>query len=836
MIKKLRTFDFKKFFIQRGERVGFGIALVVMMFMVAINGLSMGLWNTTATANTRLLKHLNTQASEKVTTSKPPLDMAALPHDLHAGSVDAFNPDMFACQRPFFGRETRPDRKWRQPKVLAPVEFAAQVVRGGIESYVLVMGEDHKPKLIGVLAPHDAKLDLKAALRMQGIFANYNAFNAVATQASGGAAGGSGAAGGLVSGTGTGMNGKGDGTGGGHHHKMVVAGHGTQYRHRGHSGDKGGAGESEAGESETGEGGGSETGQGGGGSGRSNIAGSPAGETEHSGPRRAEDSSVDPRPRADLLNRTILSRETDLKFISVTDFMGNPSGKRLAKTLIPMRMAIVSGSFPYRSQLEEYRRALHFDSIEAMLNDPDAIPEFLGMQVQRRTVRPNGDPITDWADLDIETPIRQLRLASTGSQKENAEFLRYGIIIYPNRLVMPRPKLSRHERYPAERLTLVKKAIAEFKKSKEVVVMSAPRKPSIFDKEIDVWSDAPVIGGEGGNAKIASESEAARATGSGSSAGSKRRARHGRFSAGEEDDTAVPRELRQAAARVPPEYCLLRFIDVTIEPGSTYEYRVKIEIANPGYNNPDRAVTEFVARDPAMVAGQWSVVTRGLKGDRTPLLVTVPDDLEYYAVDEPSAGARSDHDQVSMEVHRWLDVVQVDPADRASVMPVGGWSILPQIRVRRGEYIGRTVEMPLPVWKPTLNGFGFATAPENEQRQGALKHTIHHLGVPVDFATDPLSEIAGGPILVDFDGGKQADPKDPKTALASMPWEVLVYTADNKLVVRNSARDTGDPRRLARVNDWAQWLKATSDRGRDVNSGSHVSGQEGGRGKRRGGP
>jgi hypothetical protein len=827
MVKKLKwTFDFKKFFIKRGERVAFGIAVVVMMFMVVINGMSMGLVNTTATANTRLLKDLNTQASQKVTTSTPPPGMAALPHELLAAKARAIDPDLFVCRRPFFGRET-PDRKWRQPKVLAPVEFTAQVVRGGIESYMLVMGEDHKPKLIGVLAPHDAKLDLQAALRMQGIFAKYDAFSAVATQAVGGApggmaaAGGGGAAGGL--GAGTGMNAQGGGTGSGHHRTQKA-----QFHH-GSSSHKGGAGGNE---DKGSEGGDSEAGQGGGGASGSNIAGSTTGETEHSSPRRAESSSVDPRPRADLLNRTILPREADLKFISVTDFMEHPSGKRLAKTVIPMRMAIVSGSFPYRSQLEEYRCALHFDSIEAMLNDPDAIPEFLGMQVQRRIVRPNGHPITDWADLDIETPIRQLRLASTGSQKENAQLLRYGIIIYPNRLVMPRPKLSRHERYPAEELTLVKKAMAEFKKSKEVTVMSAPRKPSIFDEEIDVWSDAPIVGGEGGNAKIALEAQPARSTGSGPGPSSKRRGRNGRFSAGEEDDMVAPQQQRQAFACVPPKYCLLRFIDVTIEPSFTYEYRVKIEIANPGYNNPDRAATESLTREPAIVGKQWAVVTRNSDRDKSPLLVTVPDDLEYYAVDEPSAGSRSDHDQVSMEVHRWLDVVQVDPVDRASVMPVGGWSILPRIRVRRGEYIGRTVEMPLPVWKPTLNGFGFATPPDDEEGRGAIKHTIHHLGVPVDFATDPLSEIAGGAILVDFDGGKQADPKDPKTALDSMPWEVLVYTAENKLVVRNSATDTGDPRRLARVNDWAQWLKATANRGQNVKSGGNMFG-DGGRGNRR---
>src|SRR5262249_37050714 len=150
----------------------------------------------------------------------------------------------------------------------------------------------------------------------------------------------------------------------------------------------------------------------------------------------------------------------------------NPSGKKLAKTVIPTRMAIISGSFPYRAQLEEYRRALHFDSIEAMLNV--VTPEFLGIMVQRRTVKPNGEPISDWQDLNIDTPIKQLKLVSTGYTKEDEELQRYGAIVYPNRLVMPRPKLIRHENYPEEKLSLLSKVVSDAKKSTEVIVAPPP--------------------------------------------------------------------------------------------------------------------------------------------------------------------------------------------------------------------------------------------------------------------------------------------------------------------------------------------------------------------------
>jgi hypothetical protein len=848
--KKLKfDFDFKQFMVRKGERVAFGLALAIMLSMVVIYGLGLARGKSSA-ANARLLNDLNSEARTKMATSKPTGEVTSVPPDLlaalAASGADLIDPDLFACDQPFFSRESQADRKWRRPKVLAPVEFSAQIMRGGIESYMFIMGDDKKPAQIAVLTQHDTRQDLQAALRMQGIFDKYSVLGAAATGAF------SGGPGGFRGGPG------GRGGGGG---RMPPAAARRGARARGAGGGGAGSGTSEPDSSDGGTGASGSAGEG---SSRATAGG------ESSGNERARSPN--------LFSRTVVRREGDLKFMSVDEFVQKPSGRRLARTVIPTRMAIVSGSFPYRAQLEEYRSALHFDSIESMLNDPAAVPQFLGILAQRRTVTPLGAPITDWEDLDIETPIKQLKLASTGNQKENAEMLRYGIIVYPNRLVMPRPKLVRHEYYPEERLPLLTKAIADFRKP-NVVVLAQPPKASIFDREIDVWSDAPLIDSEAGNAPAGSASPQPLATstptGGGGATVGRRRSGRGRFSDDEPaGDEAAPTQSReQRVTRIPPEYCLFRFLDVTIEPGRTYEYRVKIGIANPSYSQPDRALTEAVAREPALVADQWTVVTgtpavapskgrtptearwkgrasaggmwksrpaaeavwnsRRARG-RVPLRVTVPDDLEFYALDEPAGAAPDNHKRKTMEVHRWLDVVEVNPTDAASRAPVGAWSILPRIPVSRGEYIGRTVEMPVPVWKPTLNAFAFATPPDDEQRQGPVKRTIRHSGVRVDFATDPLSENGAGPVLVDFEGGKLALPADSKTVLADTPWEVLVYTADNKLVLRNSSKDTVDSTRTARVNEWEQWLKETAIQ---TNAARAAEGRDasGGRGRRRGG-
>jgi hypothetical protein len=796
--------DFKRYLLLKGERVAFGLALAIMLSMVVVSGLSLARGKSSV-ANAQLLNELNREARTKMATSEPTAQVTSLPPDLlaalAANGADLIDPDLFACDQPFFSREGQSDRKWRRPKVLTPVEFTAEVMRGGIESYMFLMGEDQRPRQVAVLTQHETRQDLNTALRMQGIFAKYSVSAAAAS--------------GSFSGGGPGGFGAGPGGGGGGRAMRANARRGVQPR--GGSGAGAGASGSDTGEGAAGTGGNA-----GGGSNQRSAGGEPGGTAQ--------------ARRADLLTRTVLRRDGDLKFVNVDEFVQKPSGKRLARTVIPTRMAIISGSFPYRAQLEEYRWALHFDSIESMLNDPGASLDFLGIEVQRRTVTPGGQPIADWEDLDIETPIKQLKLASTGSQMENNEFLRYGIIVQPNRLVMPRPKLVRHENYPEERLRLVAKAIADLKKP-NVVVLAQPPKTSIFDKEIDVWSDAPVIGGEAGNTPAASDSPQAAAPAApingGEAAPGRRRAGRGRFSQDElsGDEAAMTPPRGQVATRVPPEYCLFRFLDVTIEPGRTYQYRLKVEIANPSYNQPDRALTEAVAREPALIADEWTIASRNPAGG--PLLVTVPDDLEFYVVDEAAGAASESHKRKTMEVHRWLDVVQVNPTDRASVMPVGAWSILPRISVNRGEYIGRTVEMPVPVWKPTQNGFVFATPPADEERQGAIRRTIRHSGVMVDFATDPLSEIGAGPILVDFDGGKRSHPTDPKTVLADTPWEVLVYTSDNKLVLKSSAKDTADPMRTARVNEWEQWLNETAVQTNAAKGDGRGPG--GGPGRRRGG-
>jgi hypothetical protein len=62
---------------------------------------------------------------------------------------------------------------------------------------------------------------------------------------------------------------------------------------------------------------------------------------------------------------------------------------------------------------------------------------------------------------------------------------------------------------------------------------------------------------------------------------------------------APPPKAPPAPAAPPafvPDHCLLRVIDVTVQPGKVYPYRLRVRMANPNYGRQDVAAPEL-ARD-----------------------------------------------------------------------------------------------------------------------------------------------------------------------------------------------------------------------------------------------
>ena len=261
----------------------------------------------------------------------------------------------------------------------------------------------------------------------------------------------------------------------------------------------------------------------------------------------------------------------------------------------------------------------------------------------------------------------------------------------------------------------------------------------------------------------------------------------------------------------PPDKCLLRFLDVTVQPGKTYEYRVKIKIANPTYGKDDLSVSKEAASEPVLVAPEWKEVTQRVGEEEVPLRVTVADELMYYAVDEKldQRILPVNSERTAVQVHKWLEEVRVNPRDPSSVVPVGEWALLERLLVHRGEYIGRQEEVDVPVWRTTSNGFALAGHSDETpripgQRLGKSK------GVVVDFATDPVKQNSS--VLVDFEGGKLTIRSEDKLVSDESPVEMLVLDASGKLLVHNGATDTEDQAHRQRHEAWKGELAALKNK------------------------
>jgi hypothetical protein len=491
-----------------------------------------------------------------------------------------------------------------------------------------------------------------------------------------------------------------------------------------------------------------------------------------------------------------------LKWVS-EDELDQLGNARLAQDMLPIRMVVVTGTFPYRKQLEEFRRALRFDSIDALLNDPYAIPEFMGIDVQRREIPSTGEP-GPWDDVDILESIRQLRIKAVGLVPEDVELENYGIIVQPNRLVMPRPQLARGN-YPDSKLPGVRETIATLQKSNEADLPPPPVAKSRFEG-LDPWSmDQPNTPSSTTNAR----------EGAGASEGMGRRRTSGSGQTGAAAGGAArtdaparaPAAMTAAKSYNPPDKCLLRFLDVTVEPGKTYEYRVKVKVANPSYGKENLAVSKEAAALAVLEAPEWREVTRRVGEDDVPLRVRVSDELMYYATDEKiDRAAPANADRAAVQIHRWLDEVRVNPSDQSSVTRVGDWTVLERILLHRGEYIGKQQEVDVAVWRTTLGRFGLAGHGEDAlPRLPNQPRPPRQKGVVVDFATDPVAYQPS--ILVDFEGGKRSvTTSEGKNITDESPVEMLVLNADGKLIVRDSTKDTQDRQRQERYAAWKREL------------------------------
>lgn len=505
-------------------------------------------------------------------------------------------------------------------------------------------------------------------------------------------------------------------------------------------------------------------------------------------------------------------RET--RQMEVARIVSNANAK-FAEQIAPYHVAVVSAAFPYKEQLENFRRALArkytLNDLLAWIANGDVPFQFVGFDIQRRVTQPNGrikdhtEKDEGWKDFndDFKGSVTYLFRRTPRLEEEDPRLLQtYNLIV--DGLVMRRPALARGAKHPTKEDEIpslkktmedLDKAIKERNRPIRTPVSRQQRKdfnPFSFNPLIDPSADPNVQPGAGPGDL---------STGAG--AIGVRLQPGGIADIGKAGD---PSKTQQEEPLI-PEHVLLRFLDLTVQPGHSYEYRIRVKMANPNYGKGDAVAYSKLAKEKELVAPEWA----GTAGQPA----RVPEDQFYYAVDEkPSSregwpyvmGDRelATREKVPVQIHKWLPNL---PRDRD--LPVANWILMERLLVHRGETIGRVEGVEVPVWDLLQDTDALAAS-----KKGARTPQR----VPVDFTVRSRTS-SGAAVLVDFEGG---DLPSQKIGGRQVPRDhaavqLLILSPDGRLIARNSHDDTQDEARVEVHKSWRQWLT-------DVRAGRKTSG------------
>jgi len=135
--------------------------------------------------------------------------------------------------------------------------------------------------------------------------------------------------------------------------------------------------------------------------------------------------------------------------------------------------------------------------------------------------------------------------------------------------------------------------------------------------------------------------------------------------------------------RTNAEIVQIRFIDYTVEPEHTYQYRLKVVVENPNFDRLD-TITEDLAKEKTLTSDNWSEPTNP---------VFVPTDTEYFVLERVKS-----REEAKLQVHKW-------PSE------IGDWQ-LSDFFIKPGDPIGAEVpDYKMVDWddKQSKTRFDFST-------------------------------------------------------------------------------------------------------------------------------
>jgi hypothetical protein len=266
-----------------------------------------------------------------------------------------------------------------------------------------------------------------------------------------------------------------------------------------------------------------------------------------------------------------------------------------------------------------------------------------------------------------------------------------------------------------------------------------------------------------------------------------------------------PNEVTDPAKFYPlnEEYLLVRFVDPTVMPGVTYQYRLKIKLKNPNFGQPANTVSQASYVKKEILESGWYVV---------PGQIPIPPEAYVFGMDPveyektvkekyPKDNAMQallkvdDRRQAVVQVHRWMPEVRL--ADSTKKEPVGAW-VIGEMQASPGEFIGRKTLVQLPTWSAEKGYYTLKELPEGLKLKNSTSKDPPK-GWLVDLSTDN--------ILVDFDGGRFRGPIGEKTVTDESAEELLILKPDGTMTVRNSEYDRYFKPRDLRAKAWDAWVR-----------------------------
>jgi hypothetical protein len=494
---------------------------------------------------------------------------------------------------------------------------------------------------------------------------------------------------------------------------------------------------------------------------------------------------------------------------------------KMPESIYPLRQAIIVAAFPYKAQIAEFRSKLRdIQSDRELLTEPsfeelvdadgnkvqDAPTlesfRFLGVVVERRSVDHLGRPLDTtigddgWQELKIADKFKPLLLRSN-LRTEPDDVLKIKVkdkdvempiekIAFPG-LVMPRLLQVQEGKYPQVELSLQKLKDSLIKMADEEAKITGARVGTVrsIQSQLD---DFPLFGGDDRSRtdpNRPSPGPGVRPPGPGMQPRGRSGIEANRGLGGLTDDKIIL-----------PDYCLVRVIDVTVRPGESYEYRLRVRMANPNYKHED-VVNPKYAEDkelrPSDPANQWFKV---------PGFISVPTELHYYALDQKDNVEKDQYkgayardavkkaDQTVLQIQRYLENAAPTRGDN---VPVGEWVVAERVIVGRGEQIDRSVQVKVPIWSEDEEKFRISitrgTGPTDPPKAGINLPMIGVLGRPavlVDFSETDMNYKRGGTDVV----------KDRPAQ------EVLIMDPWGRLMAHNVNVDANDATRKKRLDAW----------------------------------